>query len=175
VVTLPPAGRRAALTAHVSSSLGWFGAVVVFLVLAVAGFRSGDQQTVQAAYGAMDLSARYAIVPLAFASLLTGLISSLGTPWGLLRHYWVLIKFLLIVVATVVLLLQLTPIGYLADTATGPGLAAGQFSQARLSLVVHATGGLIVLFGATVLAVHKPRGMTGYGRRTRIRETGTAR
>jgi hypothetical protein len=166
---LPPAGRRAALTAHVATSLGWFGAVAVFLVLAVAGVRSRDERTVQAAYVAMDLSVRFAVVPLAFAALLTGLISALGTAWGLLRHYWVLMKFLLVVVATVVLMLQLTPIGRLAGTAAGAGHRAGELSQARLSLVVHATGGLVVLLGVTVLAVYKPRGLTGYGRRRGLR------
>ncbi|OJF11184.1 hypothetical protein EDD30_3739 [Couchioplanes caeruleus] len=169
---LSPGVRRAALTAHVSSSVGWFGAVAVFLVLAVAGLRSRDDHTVRAAYVAMDLSARYAIVPLAFASILTGLLSSLGTQWGLLRHYWVLIKFLLVVVATVILLLQLTPIGHLAATVTRTGLSSGQFSEARLSPIVHAIGGLAVLLTATVLAVFKPRGMTGYGRRRQERTSG---
>jgi hypothetical protein len=164
-VRLSPAGRRAALTAHVTSSVGWFGAVAVFLVFAVTGVRSRDQPTVTAAYVAMDLAMRYAVVPLAFASLLTGLISSLGTTWGLVRHYWVLVKFLLIAVATVVLLLQLSPISSLAHLAANPGLIKAPASQAQWSLIVHATGGLLVLFGATILAVYKPRGMTRYGRR----------
>jgi hypothetical protein len=34
---------------------------------------------------------------------------------------------------------------------------------------VHATGGLIVLVATTVLAVDKPRGLTRYGRRRRLR------
>jgi|SRR5258706_11498124 hypothetical protein len=38
---------------------------------------------VRAAYLAMELIARFVIVPLAFASLLTGLIQFLGTPVGL--------------------------------------------------------------------------------------------
>ncbi len=161
---LRPAGRRVALTAHVTSSLGWFGAVVAFLVLAVAGRRSGDDATVRAAYVGMDLTARYAIVPLAVAALLTGLVSSLGSPWGLLRHYWVITKLVLVVVATAVLLLQLPPIAALAAQATaGAGLDAG----ARLSAILHAAGGLAVLLGATVLAVWKPRGTTRYAHRTR--------
>lgn len=162
---LPPFVRRAALTVHVVSSVGWCGAVIVFLVFAIAGVRVREQAIVRAAYVAMDLSVRYAVVPLAFAALITGLVSSLGTAWGLFRHYWVLVKFLLIVVAAVVLLLQLAPIGYLAGVAVGAGLAPGQLSESRLSLVVHAGGGLVVLLVATVLAVYKPRGMTRCGRR----------
>jgi hypothetical protein len=41
----------------------------------------------RAAYLAMDLTSRFVIVPLARASLLTGLAQALGTPWGLFRHY----------------------------------------------------------------------------------------
>jgi hypothetical protein len=55
---------------------------------------------VRAAYPAMELIARFVIVPLAFGSLLTGLIPSFGTPSGLSRHYWVLVKFLLTIFAT---------------------------------------------------------------------------
>jgi hypothetical protein len=164
-MALRPVARKAALVAHVSTSVGWLGAVVVFLVLAVTALGSHDDAKVRAGYLVMDLTTRYAIVPLAVASLLSGLLSSLGTSWGLLRHWWVLIKFGLIVVATVVLSLQLEPISALADAAVDDGLAEGQWSQARLSLVVHAAGGLLVLLAALVLAVYKPRGMTRYGYR----------
>ncbi len=167
-----PAARKAALVLHVSTSVGWLGAVVVSLVLAVTAVRSRDDAVLQAGYLAMDVSARYAIVPLAAASLLSGLVSSLGTSWGLVRHWWVLAKFALVVVATVVLLLQLAPISALAAAASDPGLAGDRWPQARLSLVVHAAGGLLVLLAATVLAVYKPRGLTRYGyRRAAARDT----
>ena len=171
-MVMRPRARKAALVLHVSTSVGWLGAVLVFLVLAVTALRTRDDAVLRAGHLAMDLSARYAIVPLAVASLLSGLVSSLGTSWGLLRHWWVLAKFALIVVATVVLLLQLAPISALAAAAAGPGLTGGQWPQARLSLVVHATGGLLLLLAATVLAVYKPRGLTRYGhRRTAARDT----
>ncbi len=56
------------------------------------------------------------------------------------------------------------------------GLAAGgQWPHARLSLVVHAAGGLLVLPAATVLAAYTPRGLTRYGhRRTVARDTASA-
>jgi ABC-type anion transport system duplicated permease subunit len=53
----------------------------------------------------MELTARFAIVPLSFPSLLTGLVQSLTTTWGLFRHYWVLAKLLINVFANVVLLM----------------------------------------------------------------------
>jgi len=160
-----PAVRKAALVAHVTTSVGWLGAVAVFLALAVTALDSRDDAVVRAGYVAMDVATRYVVVPLAIASLVTGLLSSLGTTWGLMRHWWVLIKLTLIVVATAVLLAQLAPIGALADAATGAGLSGEQWARAPLSLMVHAAGGLLVLLAATVLAVYKPRGLTRYGYR----------
>lgn len=167
-MVMRPAARKAALVAHVTTSVGWLGAVLVFLVLAVTALRARDDAVVRAGYVAMDVATRYAIVPLAFASLATGLLSSLGTTWGLVGHWWVLIKLALIVVATGVLLTNLAPIGALAAAATGGSLAGQQWSQARLSLVVHAAGGLLGLLAASILALYKPRGLTRYGYRRTV-------
>jgi predicted permease len=76
MTAMTPRTRKIALTAHVTSSVGWIGAVAVFLALAVTGLSSQDPQTVRAAYLSMELTARLVIVPLALACLLTGLIWS---------------------------------------------------------------------------------------------------
>jgi hypothetical protein len=81
-MTMPPCLRKLALTAHVTSSVGWLGACVVFLALAVVGLTSQDAQTVRGAYLVMEPTAWLVLVPLAFASLLTGIVQSLGTTWG---------------------------------------------------------------------------------------------
>jgi len=94
-MAMAPRLRKFALTAHVISSVGWLGAVGGFLALAVAGLTSQDAQVVRAVYLVLDLTAWYVIVPLCLASVLTGLVSSLSTTWGLFRHYWVLFKILI--------------------------------------------------------------------------------
>lgn len=96
-MTMTPHLRKFALTAHVTASVGSLGAVAVFLALAVAGLTRQDDRMVRAAYIAMEFTAWYVIVPLVLAALLTGLVQSLGTTWGLFRHYWVLAKLLLTV------------------------------------------------------------------------------
>src|SRR5438128_1957117 len=106
-MTMPPNVRKLALTIHLTSSVGWVGAVVAYLALGVAAATSRDTQTVRAAWIAMDLTGWWAIVPLALASLLTGLIMSLGTPWGLFRHYWVVVSLVLAILCTAVLLLHM--------------------------------------------------------------------
>src|SRR5712664_2026793 len=155
--------RKFALTAHVTSSVGLLGSIAAFLALAVARLTRQKIKMVRAAYPAMELIARFVIVPLAFASLLTGLIQSLGTPWGLFRYYWVLLKLLLTVFATVVLLVKMELIDDAARWAAETTLLRADLRAAGLQLVVHAAGGLLVLLVPAMLSVYKPPGMTLYG------------
>jgi len=159
-MTMTPGLRKFALTAHVTSSVGWLGAVVAYLALAVAALIIQDGQTVRAAWIAMELTGWFVIVPLALASLLIGLVNALGTPWGLFRHYWVLVKFLLTVFATIILLLHMPTVSYLAGVAAETDRANVFGLRGEL---IHAGGGLLVLLVTTTLAVYKPRGMTRYG------------
>ena len=103
------------------------------------------------------------IVPLAFASLLTGLVQSLGTTWGLLRHYWVLAKLLITILATILLLLHTQPIGRLAGVARETTLSTANVGRLQIQLVADAGAALLVLLVATTLSVYKPRGVTPYG------------
>ncbi len=167
-MVMTPWLRKFALTAHVTSSVGWLGAVACFLALALVGLTSQDAQTVRGAYLVMEPAARFVLVPLAFASLLTGLVQSLGTPWGLLRHYWIVFKLLINVFATIVLLLYLPTFRFMAGVAADPSADLGVVRNA--SPVLHAALGLLVLLVATVLAVYKPRGRTRYGRRKQQEE-----
>jgi len=168
---MTPRLRKFALTAHVVASVGWLGAVACVLALAVAGLASEDAQTVLAVYPAMEVAASYVLLPLALASLLTGIVQSLGTKWGLFRHYWVVVKLGINILATVVLLLYLETLDSLADgAATSPGGDLGAVRSA--SPVLHAAAALLLLVVATVLAVYKPQGMTPYGWRKQQEQRG---
>jgi uncharacterized membrane protein len=160
-MTMQPGLRRFVLTAHVTSTLGWLGAVVVFLALAVVGLTSQDAQTVRGAYLVMEPAAWFVLVPLAFASLLTGIVQALGTAWGLFRHYWVLFKLLITVFATVVLLMYMQTFRFMARVAADPSADLGAVRNA--SPLIHASLALLLFLVATVLAVYKPQGMTRYG------------
>jgi len=96
--------RKFSLTAHIILSVGWLGAVVAYLALAIVGLTSHGAQMVRVAYLSMEFIGWYVIVPFSLATLLAGLVESLGTQWGLFRHWWVLVKFLLTTEATIVLL-----------------------------------------------------------------------
>jgi hypothetical protein len=153
------------LTAHITSSVGLLGTIAAFLALAIAGLTTHDSQITRSAYLAMPLIAQLVILPLAIASLLTGLIQSLGTSWGLFRHYWVLVKFLLTTFAAVVLLAKMELITYAAKLAGEAILPGADLRAVGFELVIHSAGGLLVLLVPVVLSVYKPRGLTSYGRK----------
>lgn len=159
-MTMTPSLRKFAFTAHLTFSVGWIGAVLAYLGLGAAAVTSQDMQTVRATWIAMELTGWYVIVPLAFASLLTGLVMSLGTQWGLFRHYWVLISLVLTIFATIILLLHMPTVSFLADVAA----EADNANLRRLGGdLLHPGIGLFVLLVIQVLNVYKPRGLTPYG------------
>jgi hypothetical protein len=160
-MTLTPAIRKFALTAHVTASVGWIGALAVFFAHALASLLSESEQTVRALSVAMGFTAWVVILPLSFATLITGVVQALGTAWGVVRHYWVLFKLALTTIATGVLLLKMQPIGHLADAALAEPFSGGDLAGLRTSLAVHAGGGLVVLLTALALAIYKPAGLVG--------------
>lgn len=162
---LAPRLRKLTLTTHVTASVGWAGAVASFLALAIAGVGSQDSELVRAAYLAMHLITWSLIVPLCFAALLTGVVQSMGTTWGLFRHYWVVAKLSLTLIATVVLLAHTQPIGRVAAVAASSTLSGSDLWQLRLQLVGDASAALFVIFITTTLSVYKPWGLTPYGAR----------
>lgn len=168
-MTMTPGLRKFMLTAHVTFAVGWLGAVAGFLVLAIAGLTSEDAQMVRSSYLAMELIARFVIVPLSFAPLLTGPILSLGTPWGLFRHYWILAKLLITILSTIVMQAHMQPIIYLAGTAARETLSSADH-RLQIQMVIAASAALLALFTATTLGVYKPRGMTHYGWRKQYEE-----
>jgi hypothetical protein len=155
-----PRLRKFMLTVHITSSVGWIGAVIAYLGLVFAAWNSADVQTVRAAWFAMELTGWGVIVPLSLASLVTGLVQSLGTKWGLFRHYWVLISLLLTLVATVVLIQHMPTVSCYAGVASAAETASRAGLQGEF---IHAGGGLLILLVIQTLNVFKPQGLTPYG------------
>jgi len=160
---MTPALRRFTFTTHVTSSAGWVGAVLVFLALAVIGLTSPDERTVRGAYLVMAPAAWFVLVPLAHASLLSGIALSLGSTWGLFRHYWVAVKLVITAFATAILLIYMGTFREMAGVAADPVVALGLVRNP--SPMAHSILALVLLIAATVLAVYKPFGRTPYGRR----------
>jgi hypothetical protein len=165
-----PAIRRLTFATHVTSSAGWVGAVLVFLALASIALISEDERTVRGAYLVMAPAAWLVLVPLAHASLLSGIALSLGTPWGLFRHYWVVLKLAITLFSTVILLIYMGTFRQMAGVAADPVVQLGLVRNP--SPLVHAVLALILLLIATGLAVYKPFGVTPYARRINRQASG---
>lgn len=162
--------RKSALAIHLAVSIGWIGAAVAYLALGVSAATAVDALTVRSAWIGMELIGWTVIVPSALATLGTGLVMSLGTPWGLFRHYWVVISLVLTILSTIVLVEHMPTVSAtaamvrVADDADLVGGLGGD--------LFHPAAGLVALLVITVLNVYKPRGLTRYGWRKQGEEPG---
>lgn len=156
--------RKFVLTLHITCSVSWIGAVMAFLALVIASMTREDVQILRAVWIALDLLGSLVIVPLAIVSLLSGLVMSLGTKWGLFQDYWVLFSFALTVLAILVLLGNMQSVRFLAETVTDTDNTNVDMLRAGLqNELLHAGMGLMVLVVIQVLNVYKPCGLTSYG------------
>jgi hypothetical protein len=153
--------QKVGLLAHIGFSVGWFGAIVPYLALGIAALTGGKEQTVRAAYVSMELIGWFVIVPFSIGALLSGLIQSLGTRWGLFRHWWIVAKLALTIFACVILFQHMRDVSRVALMAREASISR----EALRSEFVHSAGGLLVLLAIMALSVFKPWGMTAYGRR----------
>ncbi len=162
-------GRKLLFTTHIIVSVGWIGAVLAYLALVVAAMTGPNEQLLRAVWISLGLIGWYVIVPLALAALVTGTAISLLTPWGLFRHYWVVISWHLTVVAVAVLLQHMsstvTPFARIAADLAIADVRNVLFA-ALMGTSFHAGAGLVVLLGIATLNVYKPRGLTPVVTRT---------
>ena len=157
---LTPAWRKFALTAHVTSSVGWLGSVAAFLAVALVALMNADDLKSRAASTTMELIGWSVIVPFSAASLLSGLIQSVGTPWGLFRHYWVLAKLLITVGASVLLILHMQVVSSITLAAADTSMPMSHLQGPKMQVVADASAALVVLLIAAALSIYKPQGRT---------------
>ena len=160
---LGPGPRKTLLAVHIAVSVGWMGAAAAYVALNVPALTVADEETARAAYLMMPIVADYVLVPLAVATVITGIALALGTKWRLLQHYWVTVSLGVTLFAAVVLFLHLPAIDELAVVAADP---EGDVSALSGDLF-HSVGGLVVLSVPLALNVVKPRGLTRRGWRMR--------
>jgi hypothetical protein len=144
------------LTSHVSTSVGWLGAVAAFIAVATVCL-SASIPAARSLYPGLQVIAWYVIIPFCFASLLTGVLQAALTPWGLFRHYWIIVKLFLTVVMTALLILHLNPINYLAGLAVNTGNTINE-SATIVDLIIKAGAAAIGLVVITAISIYKPWG-----------------
>ncbi len=162
--------RRAHLVVHVAVSVGWLGLTLGLLTLSVTGYASGSPDTTVAAYRAMKIFSDWLLIPVALLTLVSGLIVSLGTPWGLARHRWIVVKFWLTLATVVLTAFSLRPgIDRLAADAVAGTPDTG------LSMVAAPSVATATYFFVTAISVLKPWGPTKRGSRLRAAQSAEVR
>jgi hypothetical protein len=141
--------HRALLVAHVLSSVGWFGVAMTVAFSGIVGSSRDDLAFYEVIRSSLGLS-----VPFGLVAVATGVLLSVTTRWGLVRHWWVVAKEAgaVAVIATDVLIIAPT-----MDRALDTGVPAAMPGP----IYAHC----VVLALATVLSVVKPRARTPLGRR----------
>ncbi|WP_406488367.1 DUF2269 domain-containing protein [Streptomyces phaeochromogenes] len=155
--------RRATLVVHVAASAGWLGLTLGLLALGITATTTGAAVTVDASVRAMKLFADWLLLPVAFLTLVSGLVLSLGTPWGLARHRWVYIKFWLTLATITATVFALRPGVGSAVTAVSAGGPLPDAGDVLFGPIVSLSAYLFM----TVISVLKPWGLTRRGRRLR--------
>jgi len=155
------------LTVHVTISVGWIGVEASLLALGVAGLLGHGTSMLRSVYVSIGILGNTFLLPVSLGALVTGLLLSLGTHWGLVRYYWVFIKFVLTAILTVLSIFvvndrmqeaaaRVTALQVTASARPDPG-------SLRFFLVVACSVGLLVLLSTNTVANYKPWGRTSYG------------
>ncbi|MBG7699377.1 DUF2269 domain-containing protein [Streptomyces sp. MC1] len=155
--------RRASLVVHVAASASWLGLTLGLLALAVTATTTGSAVTAEASVRAMKLFADWLLLPLAFLTLLSGVLLSVGTPWGLARHRWVFTKFWLTLATTAATAFALRP----GVNSTLGGMTAGGPAPGPGDLLPGPIVSLCAYVFMTAISVLKPWGLTRRGRNHR--------
>ncbi len=152
--------RKLNLTSHITFSVGWVGAVIVFLALAISGLTTPDTFLARSMCLALEVCTLFVIVPFCILSLITGLIQAIGTKWGLFKHYWIIVKLFLTIAMTILLFLHLQPINALSAAGSDPSFSNSKEAFALIDIIKKAGAAALVLISITAISIYKPWGMT---------------
>jgi hypothetical protein len=154
-----PRLRKAALVLHIVSGIGWMGADIVLFILLITGLTTDDGAVAAACYRAVAVFVPVAVPALSLTMLATGLLLGWGTKWGILRHWWVVVKLALAVVMVVLVFVSLLPgVDDLtdADATMRASAVRDSLGSAPEQMLYPPVVSFLMLATAAVLSVYKP-------------------
>ncbi|HEY0454030.1 hypothetical protein [Actinophytocola sp.] len=165
---MPPPVRKAVLVLHVLSAVSWLGLTIGNMTLSVTATATTNPAVQVGLFHALDVFGEVLMIPVAWTAFATGLLVSLGTHWGLVRHKWVLTKFLITSVTVLLTTFLLTPgfkeLGDIADR-TPPGQLVDQAVGDTMGLIAPGIVSGTCYLTCLVLSIYKPWGRTRWGKR----------
>lgn len=84
--------RRWLLLLHLLFCAIMFGGAMVFLILSITAVSTNDESILKACYISMHMLAKTSVRASAIGALVTGVLLSVLTQWGLFKHYWIIAK-----------------------------------------------------------------------------------
>jgi hypothetical protein len=84
--------RKWLLSAHVLFSAIMFGVAFAFLILSITAANTSDEGVLKACYLSMHILAKTSIRASTIGALVTGILLSVLTHWGLFKYYWIIAK-----------------------------------------------------------------------------------
>jgi len=157
---------------HVGIGVGWLGLSLGMLTLSLTGLLTSSAAVRHAAYEIFHIFDLAIVIPSVVLTIVTGLVLSLGTPWGLIKYRWVLAKFMISLSIPATAVIQSKWVRELAARTVDPAAEPGTLGV-LLTVVVGCYS--VLLWTATALSILKPWGRTRWGHRYSAREAGPAR
>lgn len=158
---MPPRVRKFVLTVHVAVSVGWLGLEIGQLILATVGLAADSPELIRATRIVMEILGIEVVAVAAWSSLITGLLLSLATKWGLLKHYWILTKLVINVG------LMVAGHSFFRHWLRDQAALGVTDDSVSIKLMVGMSIGFTLLVTATTLSVYKPWGKTRFAAPTR--------
>jgi uncharacterized membrane protein len=116
--------RKAVLVTHVIAAGVWLGLDVAMAVLVFTAMSTDDRQTAASALQALQLVTVWPMLTAGLLALASGVLLGLGSKYGLVRYWWVLVKLVLTVALCTLVLFALRG-GVDEAAAAGRAMAAG--------------------------------------------------
>lgn len=165
---IAPRARKVLFTAHVAISVAWLGVVGCQFTLATAIWVSRDAGVQYAGFTMMALLDNVFLGVTSTFAVITGLVTAVGTRWGLLQRRWVATKFWATLAVQMVgfgVIHQSISKGNLIETAGSAPVRTAETDSLGVLLSCVTGTAMLTLVTMVILSVFKPWGLTRRGRR----------
>jgi hypothetical protein len=157
-IRLSARARKLTLLVHIAAAGAWLGLDLVLGILIVTGLTSGDPTAAAASALSLAAFATWPLVAVGAVTLASGVLLGLGTKYGLVRYWWVLVKLVVNIVLVTLVVVLLWPGIASAAEAGRTAIADDTALAVRWNMVFPPIVSSTAVIVAMTLAVFKPWG-----------------
>ncbi|WP_188454772.1 hypothetical protein [Virgibacillus oceani] len=84
--------KRWLVTVHILFAAIMFGNMITFLILSITAATANDSQLMESCYQIMHVLSKTSVKAATFGTIVTGILLSVLTKWGLFKFYWIIAK-----------------------------------------------------------------------------------